>query len=131
MAKKDFETQKTNKEALGTLIRNLRIGKGISLRKFAKAIGLPPSNVTYIENGNNVPTAEVYIKIAGVLQPDAYSKGILDDLYSRIRNIPPPDICSILLQNKELGEKLMMLKDVQLSKEQLINIEELFSSFRV
>ena len=39
-----------------------------SLRKLAEAIDLPASNLSYIENGVNFPTAEIYSKIINVLR---------------------------------------------------------------
>ena len=63
MAKKNFSIQSEEKSALGKLIFKLRDEKKISLRKFADAVGLSPSNMSYIEKGTNIPTAEVYEKI--------------------------------------------------------------------
>lgn len=51
MAKKSFNNQSKEKDALGKLISKLRNEKGLSLRKFAENIGLSPSNMTYIEKG--------------------------------------------------------------------------------
>lgn len=130
MAKKNFDFQTKEKKSLGVLIHNLRVEKNISLRKFAITIGLPPSNVTYIENGNNAPTAEIYAKVIGLLQPSTKDRRKMDDLYSKIRNSPPPDVCAVLLKNSKLSEKLKLLDGVELSQAQLINIEKLFISFK-
>ena len=130
MAKKNFDFQTKEKKSLGVLIHNLRVEKKISLRKFAKNIGLPPSNVTYIENGNNAPTAEIYAKVIGLLQPSTEDRRKMDNLYSKIRNSPPPDVCAVLLKNSKLSEKLKLLDGVELSQAQLINIEKLFISFK-
>ena len=130
MAKKNFDFQAKEKKSLGVLINKLRVEKKLSLRKFAIKIGLPPSNVTYIENGNNAPTAEVYAKVVDILQPSTEERRMMDDLYAKIRNSPPPDVCAVLLKNSKLSEKLKILDGVELSQAQLINIEKLFISFK-
>ena len=69
MAKKNFNSQSKEKDALGKLISKSRVKKGFSLRKFAENIGLPPSNMTYIEKGINAPMAEVFERILKELKP--------------------------------------------------------------
>ena len=130
MAKKNFVPLSKDKCALGKLITALRTEKNISLRKLADAIELSPSNLSYIENGTNVPTAELYQKIIEVLTPPPEKHRALDRLYTAIRNAPPPDACEVLLQNAELVEKIRLLKGVQLSPQQLKTIEELFTTFK-
>ena len=46
------------KKKLGTLIAKCR-GKNMSQRRLAEAVDLPPSNMKYIEDGINCPTANV------------------------------------------------------------------------
>lgn len=130
MAKKNFESQSIEKKALGQIISHLRKDKSMSLRKFAEAIEIPPSNVTYIENGINAPTAEVYKRMISILAPTSVELSKMDQLYADIRNTPPPDVCEILLQNKELGEKIKMLYDMRLSSDQIKRIGELFVTFK-
>ena len=67
MAKKNFSAQSEEKITFGKLISDLRIKKGLSLRKFANAVGLPPSNMTYMEKGASIPTAEIYTKMLNIL----------------------------------------------------------------
>ena len=74
MAKKNFNSQCNEKDALGKLISKSRVKKGFSLRKFAENIGLSPSNMTYIEKGINAPTAEVYERILKELKPGEKEK---------------------------------------------------------
>lgn len=130
MAKKDFKPCSCDKAILGNLICMLRKENGFTLRRFAKAINLPPSNLSYIENGTNVPSAEVYQKIIEVLNPDIKRRKELDKLYMAIRKIPPPDICEVLLHNFQLGEKIRLLSNLELSSQQLSNIEKLFVTFK-
>ena len=130
MAKKNYATQNDKKVALGTCICKLRKDKGFSLRDFAKMIDLAPSNLSYLERGVNVPTAEVYQKILDILNPIGSHRKDLDELFTSIRNAPPPDVCGVLLKNYELGEKLRILDNVKLSPQQLEKVEELFLSFK-
>lgn len=130
MAKKDYDNEKHNKETLGKTISKLRIEKNVSLRYMAKSISIPPSNLTYIEGGKNVPTADLYLKIIDFLQPSEMIRKKMDDLFIKIRHTPPPDVCNILIDNSELGEKLRLLHNVSLTKDQLTSIGELFVSFK-
>lgn len=129
MAKKNFDKQIQEKISLGELISKLRQEKKISLRKFAETIGLPPSNLSYIEKGINVPSAEIYQRIVDKLEPSEQEHKKLDELYIIIRNVPPPDVCGVLLQNIELGEKIKILSNIQLTSTQLESIEKLFLKF--
>ena len=47
------------KKKLGSLIAKCR-GSNMSQRQLAAAVGLSPSNMKYIEDGINCPTADVY-----------------------------------------------------------------------
>ena len=52
------QQSKGNIKVLGQLIRDCR--GTLSQSKLAKKVGLPRSNMKYIEDGVNAPTAEVY-----------------------------------------------------------------------
>ena len=128
--KKNFDANSQDKIALGKAILKLRFDKAISLRQLSKAIGLPPSNLTYIESGVNAPTADVYELIIQKLAPTEKQRKIMDRLYMNIRQTPPPDVCNILMVNNGLGEKIRLLRNISLTSDQLISIEELFTSFK-
>jgi transcriptional regulator with XRE-family HTH domain len=130
MAKKNFEVQCDDKQSLGKLISCLRKAQNMSLRKFAKLIEIPPSNVTYIEKGVNAPSPEIYARIINILSPQVQEHQDMDMYYCKIRNVPPPDVCEILLKTPELREKLRLLDDVQLSSNQLESIGTLFLTFK-
>ena len=130
MAKKNFDVQYETKQSLGNMISRLRQSHNLSLRQFAKLINLPPSNVTYLEKGVNAPSPEVYARIVNVLSPNVQEHQEMDMYYCKIRNIPPPDVCEILLNIPELREKLRILNNVQLSSNQLESIGTLFSTFK-
>lgn len=126
MAKKNFD-DKSKKVELGRLIAKCR--GNMSQRQLAKAIGIPPSNMTYIENGINVPTSDVYEKIISILVPSDTEHKKMDSLYSSIRHAPPPDVCNVVLEHAGLGDTLRLLAGKKLSAENLREIETLFSSF--
>lgn len=119
-----------DKIVLGKAIEKLRNEKKVSLRQMAQIINIPPSNLTYIENGRNVPTADVYLRIMIFLQPIGKIRKMMDNLYVKLRHMPPPDVCNILIRNNELGEKIRLLQNISLTAEQLTSIEKLFVSFR-
>ena len=129
MAKKNFSIQSEEKSALGKLIFKLRDEKKISLRKFADGVGLSPSNMSYIEKGTNIPTAEVYEKIIKELKPKSEDKIEMDKLFCKVRKIPTPEVCQVILNNYELGERIKSIGDLILTNEQLTLVEELFKSF--
>ena len=129
MAKKNFSVQSEEKMALGKLIFKLRNEKNLSLRKLADAIGLPPSNMTYIEKGTNIPTAEIYEKIIKELKPKIEDKNEMDKLFCKVRKIPTPEVCQVILNNYELGERIKAIGDTILTTEQLNLVEELIKSF--
>ena len=111
MAKKNYSLQDNEKKELGKLIRELRESKKLSLRCLADAISISPSNLTYIERGVNAPTGEIYQKIMDRLKPDKYLLNRMDKLYLAIRNLPPPDICAILIKNPNLFEQIRQNKN--------------------
>lgn len=129
MAKKNFIIQSEAKNALGKLISKLRSEKKLSLRKLALAVGLSPSNMTYIEKGTNAPTAEVYDKILKELKPKNEEKMEMDKLFCKVRKIPTPEVCQVILNNYELGERIKTIGNTVLTSEQLNLVEELFNSF--
>ena len=130
MAKKNYTAQNKMKAKLGQLISILRQEKKISLRNFADAIGLSPSNLSYIENGVNVPTPEVYQRIITELKPVAKNHQKMDKLYTDLRHIPPPDICEIMVRNPALCEKLRLLENTELTQKHINAVDGLFSSFK-
>lgn len=129
MAKKNFSIHSEEKSDLGKLIAKLRNEKNISLRKFADVVGLSPSNITYIEKGANIPTAEVYEKIIKELKPKIEDKIEMDKLFCKVRKIPTPEVCQVILNNYELGERIKTIGNTVLTTEQLNLVEELFKSF--
>ena len=79
-AKTVDKTIEKHKKKLGKKISDLR-GK-MSQRELAKQIGLPNSNLKYIEDGINAPTHEVYAAIIKVLSPGPKDQKEMDRLLS-------------------------------------------------
>ena len=127
MAKKDFSSHNEAKIELGKIIAKYRAGR--SLRSLAVAIGIPASNVTYIERGINAPSADVYIKLIRELQPSEKDREIMDGLYSEIRHLPAPQVCNIILENDGLGDAIKKLEGKKLTRENLKAIQQLFLTF--
>ena len=127
MPKKNFESKQEQKQQLGAILALCR-GKR-SLREIAKAIEIPASNLSYIEKGINAPTPEVYEKIILELAPSNEKRQEMDALYSCIRDLPPPDVCEILISNNGLNNSLRLLGNKQISNDMLIQINKLFASF--
>ena len=113
---------------LGSLIRDCR--GTLSQSQLAKRVGLPRSNMKYIEDGVNAPTAEVYDKLIKELKPDLQARRRMDRLYMAIRKVPPPDICRTITQNKDLVDAMRKLEGCNLTPDQIESVAALFASFQ-
>lgn len=113
---------------LGLLIRDCR--GTLSQSQLAKRVGLPRSNMKYIEDGVNAPTAEVYEKLIKELKPDLQARQRMDRLYMAIRKVPPPDICRTITQNKDLVDAMRKLEGCNLTSDQIESVAALFASFQ-
>jgi DNA-binding XRE family transcriptional regulator len=113
---------------LGLLIRDCR--GTLSQSQLAKRVSLPRSNMKYIEDGVNAPTAEVYDKLIKELKPDLQTRQRMDRLYMAIRKVPPPDICRTITQNKDLVDAMRKLDGCNLTPDQIKSVTTLFASFQ-
>ena len=116
------------KQNLGTLI--MRCRGTLSQSQLAKRVGLPRSNMKYIDAGVNAPTAEVYDKLIKELKPDLQTRQRMDRLYMAIRKVPPPDICRTITQNKDLVDAMRKLEGCNLTSDQIQSVAALFASFQ-
>lgn len=116
------------KKKLGTLIAKCR-GKNMSQRRLAEAVDLPPSNMKYIEDGINCPTANVYSKLISVLKPSPIKRTELDQAYMIIRNTPPPDVCDRVKKDPHLMNIIRAMENAPLTESQAQQIMELLGSF--
>ena len=125
---------KEQKLLLGQAIKAIRTDdeRGyVSLRKMEDAIGIPASNIKYIEDGVNAPSPEVYEAIVRELNPTDEERKELDRLYALIRGTPPPDICKIICANQGLNNSLRALKNQTLTDEQIAEVTALLTSFKI
>lgn len=125
---------KQQKLLLGQAIKAIRTDdeRGyVSLRKLEDAVGIPASNVKYIEDGVNAPSPEAYAAIVKELNPTDTERKELDRLYSLIRGTPPPDVCKIICANAGLNNSLRVLENQTLTKEQIAEVTALLTSFKI
>ena len=116
------------KKNLGSLI--VRCRGTLSQSQLAKRVGLPRSNMKYIEDGVNAPTADVYDKLIKELKPDLQTHHHMDHLYMAIRKVPPPDVCRTITQNKDLVDAMRKLEGCNLTPDQIESVSALFASFQ-
>ena len=116
----------TVKEELGKKIAACR-GE-MSLRQLASQVGIAPSNMKYIEDGVNAPTAEVYGKLIAILKPSDEVRQAMDVLYMSLRATPPPDICEWILRNPEVIACIRKIRGLNLMPHQMELVETLFDS---
>ena len=112
------------KKELGLLISKCR-GKTMSQRQLAAAIGLSPSNMKYIEDGVNCPTAAVYSRLIIILNPSNEQRAKLDKAYMIIRNAPPPDVSDRVIKDQNLIKLIRALGDTVITDTQINQIIEL------
>lgn len=125
---------KNQKLLLGQAIKAIRTDdeRGyVSLRKMEDAVGIPASNIKYIEDGVNAPSPEVYEAIIRELNPTDAERKELDRLYSLIRGTPPPDVCKIICANQGLNNSLRVLENQALTDEQIAEVTALLTSFKI
>ena len=125
---------KEQKLLLGQAIKAIRTDdeRGyVSLRKMEDAVGIPASNIKYIEDGVNAPSPEVYEAIVRELNPTDEECKELDRLYSLIRGTPPPDVCKIICANEGLNNALRVLDNQTLTMEQIAEVTALLTSFKI
>ena len=125
---------KNQKLLLGQAIKAIRTDdeRGyVSLRKMEDAVGIPASNIKYIEDGINAPSPEVYEAIVRELNPTDAERKELDRLYSLIRGTPPPDVCKIICANQGLNNSLRVLENQALTDEQIAEVTALLTSFKI
>ena len=124
MSKKNYDKQIESKAILGKLISDSRNKKNFSLRSFSKLINIPASNLVYLEKGVNVPSPEVYDRIINVLKPDDKLHKKMDQLYSAIRKLPPPDVCNVILNNAGVEDVIRACDGKKLSSSQMAQITQ-------
>jgi len=118
------------KKKLGNLIVKCR-KNNMSQRQLATAVGLSPSNMKYIEDGINCPTADVYSRLIAVLNPSEKKRAELDQAYMIIRNTPPPDVCNRVKKDPHLINLIRAMDDAPLTETQAKQIMALLSSFAI
>lgn len=116
------------KKKLGTLIAKCR-GESMSQRQLAAAVRIPPSNMKYIEDGINCPTADVYSRLISALNPSKKKRSELDQAYMIIRNIPPPDVCERVIKDPNLMNIIRAMDDALLTEAQAQQLMALLGSF--
>ena len=116
------------KKRLGNLISKCR-GTRMSQRQLAATVGLSPSNMKYIEDGTNCPTADVYSKIVSTLNPTSKKRAEMDQAYMIIRNTPPPDVCDRVRKDPLLMNAIRVMDSAPLTESQAHQITTLFASF--
>jgi transcriptional regulator with XRE-family HTH domain len=115
----DIEKKKKNKK-LGIFIKQERDAKSLSLREFAKKVGVSHVAISHIENGKVEAKKETLVKIARILNYDkdkllAKASKIDDDieemLYEKSNSVP-----SFLRTAKDLTEEQIKTITKQMKK---------------
>lgn len=61
-------------DPIGQRIKDLRVAQGLTLQELADRVGIAPSHVFHVENGDKVPSEDLAVKLARALRDD-------EDLY--------------------------------------------------
>jgi len=91
-----------DKQHFGTLLRETRIAKGFSLRKFAEKVGVSPTYLSMIEQGKveRPPTAERVRKMAELL-------GENTDQWIALAGRMPDDLAAIIQEQPDTMPALL------------------------
>jgi len=57
-------------DPIGVRIKDLRTARGMTLQDLAEKVGIAPSHVFHVENGDKVPGEDLAVEIARVLHDD-------------------------------------------------------------
>jgi transcriptional regulator with XRE-family HTH domain len=104
-------------DSFGLLLRDKRLEKGFSLRKFAEAVGVSPTYLSQVELGNvQPPTADRVKRMAELLEknPDDWIvlAGRLPEDLTEIIQKQPTEIQELLRETSSLtAQQLRKLRD--------------------
>ena len=87
----------------GELLKQLRVGKGLSIKKLGPELKLDYTYISKLENSKVLPSTEVLIKMAEYFQYDP------DELLISVGKLPP-DIEKILQENTKEAISLLRNK---------------------
>jgi transcriptional regulator with XRE-family HTH domain len=107
---------KRHYKSFGEAFREKRIGKGFSLRKFAQLVGISPTYLSQVEQGNvDPPTADRVKRMAELLHENP-------DEWIALAGRVPDDLPAIIQEKIEVPD---LLRAVQgLTAEQLRRLRE-------
>ena len=105
-------------KTLGQYIRELREEKDLSLREFAKRLGLSAPFVSDIELGRRFPSDEVLEKMAEVLAVS------IEDIRSYDVRIPVSELKKLASSDPIYGVALRKIADKKISPEDIIRMAE-------
>lgn len=103
-------------ESIGRNIKFYRNQKGISQEELGKAVYVSNIHISYLEAGTKVPSLELLILIANVL--DVSADDLLVDNLTRTSSIVGKELHAIL-QNCHPAKKEMLIKILEFMKELL------------
>lgn len=115
------------KNAFGEFVREKRLALGLSMRSFAREVGMQPSNYCNIENGVLPPPSEDGVKkIAAVLRFEHASSDYVKllDLAAEARREVPADIATMVRENELIPALLRTVESERVSDERLRGIIE-------
>lgn len=105
-------------KTLGQRIRELREEKDLSLREFAKQLGLSAPFVSDIELGRRFPSDDVFEKMAEVLGVST------DELRSYDTRVPVSELKKLAQSSPAYGIALRKLADKKITPEEIIRMAE-------
>ena len=114
-------------ESSGEFVRRKRLALGVSMRAFARQVGMQPSNYCNVENGVlPPPPAEGVGRIAAALtlEPASRDYVCLLDLAAAARSEVPADIAKLVRENELIPALLRTVESERVSEDRLRGIIE-------
>lgn len=110
----------------GDFIKEMRLAKGINLRKLAEELNIAPAYMSDIEkNKRNSPSQEKMIKLAEILSLTEEEKNYMYDLAAQEReNTVAPDISDYVMNVDAVRVALRKARNLNLGEQEWMKIIE-------
>jgi transcriptional regulator with XRE-family HTH domain len=107
-----------NKLAFGDFIIQRRLGRGMSARELAKALGISAVYMCDIEKNRRFPVSDEFLEnLIRVLELDEDETALMYDLVAIARNSISPDLPQYIMENELIRTALRQAKKNQIPDE--------------
>ena len=109
----------SQRQELGSQIKERRKASDMTLRKVAVECEISPASLSDIEKGIIFPKEATFLRLIEILRFEDKAK--ICDLYANLKNTVPPDITDYLTDNPEAIAKVRQLMQETPKKEEQVS----------